>query len=338
MDLGLFLPYAEGALTREETLELVRAAEANGWHSVWVPEAWSFDAFMILATLADATDRIGLATGIVNVYSRTPALIGQSIATLDALSGGRAILGLGTSGPQVIEGWHGMAFDKPLRRTRETIDIVRTILRRDPLAYEGEVFRLTKGLRLINHPVRTAVPIAVASLGPRNIEMTAELADVWLPTIYSARRAGEVFGPSLEAGRARRSPDLGPLTVMPTVSVAITDDPEPARAFSRLGLALYIGGMGSRERNFYNQLVRRYGYEREAAEIQDLYLSKKRDEAVAAVPDALIDEVAALGPAGFVKDRIAEMREAGVGGMLVTLLAPDHASRMAMIEELARLA
>ncbi len=337
MKLAVALPYAEGAMSRDDVAEFVSAADRLGYESVWVPEAWSFDAFVLLTSLIPHTERIGLATGIANIYSRTPAMLGQSIATLDALSGGRAILGLGTSGPQVIEGWHGVPFSKPLRRTRETIEIVRTILRREKLRYDGELFKLGMGLKLINHPIRSDVPIAVASLGPRNVEMTAELADGWLPALYSPSRAKEIFGPSLDAGRAKRSPDLGPLEVIPATGVCITDAPEPARLITKFGLALYIGGMGSREQNFYNRLVRRYGYDAAAETIQELYLARRRDEAVAAVPDALVDEVAIIGPAAYVKDRLAEFAESGATTMLVSVLAGDNAGRIAMLEELISL-
>jgi F420-dependent oxidoreductase-like protein len=334
MELAVTLPYAEGAMTPQDVEEFVRAADELGYHSIWMAEAWSFDAFMVLTSLIPHTQRIGLGTSIVNVYSRTPALIAQSVATLDALSGGRAILGLGTSGPQVIEGWHGVPYDRPLPRTRETIEIVRMILRRERLNYDGEVYKLGMGLKLINHPVRSEVPIVVASLGPKNVALTAELADGWMPTLYAPHKAKEVFGPSLDEGRARRSPDLKPLQVMASTTVAITDNPEPARTIAKHGLALYIGGMGSREQNFYNRLVQRYGYADEARTIQDLYLAKKRDEAVAAVPDALVEEVSAIGPAGQVKEKLAEYAAADVDVLLLQLLAFDQKSRLEMLESL----
>lgn len=337
MQLAVALPYAEGAMTRGEIEEFVRAADRLGYHSVWVAEAWSHDAFMLLTSLVPHTERIGLATGIVNVYSRTPALIAQSAATLDALSDGRTILGLGTSGPQVIEGWHGIPFRKPLQRTRETIDIVRMAVRRDKVVYEGEIFDLRKGLRLINHPVRDAIPIVVAFLGPRNVELTAELADGWMPVFYSPEKAGEIFREPLEAGGARRSSDLAPLEIMPSLAVCVTDEPDGPRTFAKHFFALYIGGMGSRERNFYNRLYRRYGYEREAAEIQDLYLDRKRDEAAAKVTDAMVDEVSAIGPAGYVKERFAAFAEAGASVLVCQMMGFDQAHRLKMLEEMAAL-
>ena len=337
MELAVTLPYAEGAMSPDDVAEFARAADDLGYHSIWMAEAWSLDAFMILTSLVPHTRRIGLGTSIVNVYSRTPALIGQSVATLDALSGGRAILGLGASGPQVIEGWHGVPYRQPLQRTRETIDIVRTILRRERLVYDGEVFKLGMGLKLINHPVRPAVPIVIASLGPRNVELTAEVADGWMPTVYSPSKGPEVFTSALESGRAKRSPALGALTVYGNAPVAITDRPEMARAVVRQMLALYLGGMGSREENFYNRLVQRYGYVDEARTVQDLYLSGKRDDAAAAVPDTLIDDLAAIGDAAAVKDKLAQFATAGVDVLMVSLLAFDQPGRMRLLEQLPAL-
>jgi F420-dependent oxidoreductase-like protein len=340
VELAVTLPYGEGAMSADEVAEFARAADDLGYHSIWVAEAWSFDAFMVLTSLIPHTSRIGLGTSIVNVYSRTPSLIGQSVATLDALSGGRAILGLGASGPQVVEGWHGMAYRKPLQRTRETIEIVRTILRRDKLVHHGEVFHLDMGLKLINHPVRSAVPIAVASLGPKNVELTAELADAWMPTLYSPARAKEVFGPSLDAGAAKRDAGLAPLQVIAPTTVAVVEDAGIAAMAKQLlkgALALYIGGMGSKEQNFYNDLVRRYGYEDEARTIQDLYLERKRDEAAAAVPDELVDELAAVGPAGHVADRLGEFAASGVDVLMVNLLAMDQPTRLQQLEALPAL-
>jgi F420-dependent oxidoreductase-like protein len=335
MQLAISLPYGEGAMSAEEVAELTRAADDLGYHSIWVAEAWSFDAFMLLTSLIPITKRIGLGTSIINVYSRTPALIGQSVATLDTLSGGRAILGLGVSGPQLIEGWHGVPYEKPLRRTRETIEIVRTILRRERLDYDGEIFQLHMGLKLINHPVRAAVPIVVAALGPKNVELAAEIADGWMPTLYSPTQGPEVFRAALEAGKAKRSATLAPLQIYGTAAVAITDQPETARTMTKHILALYLGGMGSREQNFYNRLVQRYGYEDEARAIQDLYLAGKRQEAADAVPDALVDDLSAIGSLSHVKEKLAQFAEAGVDVLMISLLAGDHAGRMAALEALA---
>ncbi len=338
MKLALTLPYAEGAMTRDQILEVVHAADRLGYDSLWVAEAWSFDAFMVLTSLIPETSNIKLATGIVNVYSRTPSLIAQSAATLDALSGGRAVLGLGASGPQVIKGWHGLDYDQPLQRTREVIDIVRMIMRREKLQYEGKVFDLHGRLKLINHPVRPQIPIAVASLGPKNVAMTAELADAWLPTLYSPAKAGAVFGPALEEGRSRRSADLGPLEVVAPAAVCISDDPAQAKDRARVGMALYVGGMGSRKQNFYNQLFRRYGYEAEAEEIQELYLTGKQPEAIGKVTDAMIDEVSAIGPDGYVKERLAQFAAAGVDTLLVQVADPDPGNMVRTLEQLAEIA
>jgi F420-dependent oxidoreductase-like protein len=335
--LALTLPYAEGAMTRDQVLDVVRAADRLGYDSLWVAEAWSFDAFMVLTSLIPETEQIKLATGIINVYSRTPSLIAQSAATLDALSGGRAILGLGASGPQVIKGWHGLDYDQPLQRTREVIEIVRMIMRREKLQYEGKVFDLQGKLKLINHPVRSEVPIAVASLGPKNVAMTAEVADGWLPTLYSPTKAADVFGPALAEGASRRSPDLAPLEVVAPAAVAISDDTTDAKNRARMGMALYIGGMGSRKQNFYNQLFQRYGYEAEAAEIQDLYLTGKQPEAIGKVTDAMVDEVSAIGSAGYVKDRLAQFAEAGVSTLLVQVADPDPANMVKTLEQLSEL-
>jgi F420-dependent oxidoreductase-like protein len=335
--LALTLPYAEGALTRDQVLEVVRAADRLGFDSLWVAEAWSYDAFMVLTSLIPETQNIKLATGIVNVYSRTPSLIAQSAATLDALSDGRAILGLGASGPQVIKGWHGLDYDQPLQRTREVIDIVRMIMRRQKLEYAGQVFDLQGRLKLINHPVRQSIPIAVASLGPKNVAMTAEMADAWLPTLYSPAKAADVFGPALAEGASRRSADLAPIEVVAPAAVAISDDPSKAKDLARMGMALYIGGMGSRKQNFYNQLFQRYGYEAEAAEIQELYLTGKQPEAIGKVTDAMVDEVSIIGSAGYVKDRLAQFAEAGVSTLLVQIADPNPANMIKTLEQLAEL-
>jgi F420-dependent oxidoreductase-like protein len=333
--LALTLPYAEGAMTRDQIEKIVRAADHLDYTSVWIPEAWTFDAFMILTSLATVTERIGLATGIVNIYSRTPALIAQSTATLDALSGGRAILGLGASGPQVIEGWHGVSYDKPLQRTREVIEVVRMILRRERLDHHGEIFDLGGKLKLINHPPRPAVPIAVAALGPKNVALAAEMADAWLPTLYSPAKAAAVFGPALADGKSRRPPDLAPLEVVVPAAVAVTDEPATARMVAKMGMALYVGGMGSRTQNFYNRLFRQYGYDAEAEQIQELYLTGNQQEAVGLVTDEMVDEVAAIGPEGHVKERLAQFAEAGVDTLMVTLADPNPEVAIPTLETLA---
>jgi len=338
MKLALSLPYAQGALTPEQAVEIVQAADRVGFDSVWVPEAWSFDAFMILTSLIPATRHIKLATGIVNIYSRTPSMLAQSTATLDALSGGRAILGLGASGPQVIKGWHGLDYARPLQRTREVVEIVRQIMRREPLEHDGEIFQFGSRLKLINHPVRPAVPIAIAALGEKNVALSAEIADMWLPTLYSPEKAPGVFGPALDEGKKSRSADLGPLEVVAPAGVAIGDDVSAARDVARMTIALYVGGMGSREQNFYNRLFQRYGYEAEAADIQKLYLSKRQPEAIAKVTDAMVDEVSLIGSAGAVKERLGQFAAAGVDTLLVGLVDPDPSRAVPMLETLASIA
>jgi F420-dependent oxidoreductase-like protein len=334
MEIGVALPYGEGEMTRAEVREFVQEADRLGYDTVWVAEAWGFDAITILASFAEITERIGLGTSILNVYSRTPSLIAQTAATLDALSGGRAVLGLGASGPQVVQGWHGMPYHKPLQRTRETIEIIRTILRRERLVHEGEIFSLDMGLKLINHPVRDAIPIYLASLGPKNVEMTAEIADGWLPVLFSAARAKAVFGEALDAGGARRDPALGPLEITPSVSVGITDAPQAAATIARFGLAFYIGGMGSRETNFYNDLVQRYGYEQEARAIQDLFLSGDKGGAAKLVTDEMVDEFSAIGPAGAVEEKLVAYRDAGCSGLLVNIVAMSQRQRMQQLEQI----
>ncbi|HWH31384.1 MAG TPA: LLM class F420-dependent oxidoreductase [Egibacteraceae bacterium] len=334
MKLGVTLPYAEGEMTRAQMVEFVQAADRLGYDTVWVPEAWTYDAFMLLASVAELTEHIKLGTSIVNVYSRTPALIGQSTATLDMLSGGRAVLGIGASGPQVIEGWHGMPYRKPLQRTRETIDIVRMILRRDRLNYDGDVFQLGMGLKLINHPLRPDVPIYVASLGPKNVAMTAELADGWIPVLFSPTRWREVFGDALDEGLAKRSADLPPLQITPSVSIGITDAPQAAATIARFGLALYIGGMGSREHNFYNEVARRYGYVDEAAEIQDLFLGGDKGAAAERVTDAMVDEFSVIGPEGLVKEKLSAFKESGASALLVNVIAMSQRQRLEALEKI----
>lgn len=337
MKLGVTLPYAEGEMTRAQMVEFVQAADRLGYDTVWVPEAWTYDAFMLLASVAELTENIKLGTSIVNVYSRTPALIGQSTATLDMLSEGRTVLGIGASGPQVIEGWHGMPYQKPLQRTRETIEIVRMILRRDRLNYEGDIFQLRMGLKLINHPLRPDVPIYVASLGPRNVAMTAELADGWIPVLFSPTRWREVFGDALDEGLAKRSADLPPLQITPSVSIGITDAPQAAATIARFGLALYIGGMGSREHNFYNEVARRYGYVEEAAEIQDLFLGGDKGAAAERVTDAMVDEFSVIGPEGLVKEKLAAYKESGASALLVNIIAMSQRQRLEALEKIISL-
>jgi len=333
--LALTLPYAEGALTRDQVLEVVRTADRLGYDSLWVAEAWSFDAFMVLTSLVPETEQIKLATGIVNVYSRTPSLIAQAAATLDALSGGRAILGLGASGPQVIKGWHGLDYDQPLQRTREVIDVCRKVWTRQPLTYDGVTIKLPlpadqgtglgKPLKLMATPVRADIPVWIAAIGPKNVELAAEVAQGWQPIHFVPDRFQQVWGDALKAGDAKRDAALGPLQIMAGGTVALGSGPEvrQAREATRGTVGFYVGGMGAREKNFYNDLFRRYGWVDEAKEIQDLFLSGHRDEAIAKVPDEYVDLATLCGDPGYVRERIGVYKEVGVTYLNITVMGEE---------------
>ena len=330
MRLSTRLGYGDGFLKGVE--RVVRLEEA-GVDMVWVAEAYGYDAVTRLGYLAARTRRIELGSGILNIYSRTPALLAQTAAGLDEISEGRAILGLGASGPQVIEGFHGVPYDRPVQRTREIIEICRQVWRRDEVVHQGKAYTLPlppslgtglgKPLKILTHPVRPRIPIYLASLGDRSVELAAELADGWLPIFFVAERAHTIWGKALERGRARRSADLGPLEVVAGGRLAIGSGLEHLRDLERPHLALYVGGMGARSKNFYNELICRYGYEREAAEIQDLYLGGKKREAEALVPAELLEALSLIGPEGFVRDRIAAYRAAGVTVLDVEPVGPD---------------
>jgi len=345
MRIGMSLNYSSGfADTAAELADYEKA----GLDIVFVPEAYSYDAVSQLGYLAAKTDRLQLASGILQLYSRTPTLTAMTAAGLDYVSGGRFVLGIGASGPQVIEGWHGVAYDAPVGRTREVIEICRKVWRRERLEYAGQHYTiplppdqgtgLGKALKLINHPVRDRIPIFVAAIGPRNVELAAELAEGWEPIFYLPEKAADVWAAPLAAGAARRDPALGPLDVVAQASLAIGDDVSSLLEFSRPVLALYIGGMGARGQNFYNRLVGRYGYEKEAAAIQDAYLAGRKDEAAALVPAALLAGTSLIGPLSLVAERVAAMRESGVTTLNVTPLAPTHADRVALIEQIRDLA
>ena len=341
MKLSMPLCYAGGfAESARQTAEL----EKVGLDVVWVAEAYGFDAPSLMGYLAAKTERVEIGAAILPIYSRTPTLIAMTAAGIDALSGGRCVLGLGASGPQVIEGFHGVPYDKPLARTREIIEICRDVWAREaPLTHDGAVYHiplppgegtgLGKALKIIGHPQRARIPIWVAALGEKNVAMTAEVADGWLPLFFVPEKVKEVFGPSLDAGAAKRAADLGPLQIAAGGLLAIGEESEVA-AFRELGrgmAALYIGGMGAKGRNFYNALACRYGYEREAAEIQDLYLAGRKKEAEAKVPAELLEATSLCGPEGYIKDRLAAFAEAGVTHLNVTPVGGDP---VAMIEKL----
>ncbi|MFD7816743.1 LLM class F420-dependent oxidoreductase [Streptomyces sp. NPDC059785] len=327
MELSVPLDYAGDP---RQAADDVAALEAAGLDAVWVAEAYGFDSPTIMGYLAARTTRMKIGAAILNVYSRTPALIAQTAAGLDAISGGRALIGLGASGPQVVEGWHGKAYDKPLGRTRETVELTRRILRREIIDHHGitDMPRpggLGKPLKILTKPVRPEVPLYVASLGPANVRMTAEIADGWLPTLYIPEKAGQVWGTALAEGTARRDPALGPLETVAGGILAIGDDAAAVRDLARPRIALYVGGMGARGKNFYNDLAVAYGYEKEARQIQELYLSGKKREAEAAVPEEFCELMSLCGPEGYVRDRLAAFREAGVTMLNVIPVGPEPA-------------
>jgi F420-dependent oxidoreductase-like protein len=309
MKLGLSLGYAPPGTNPADLFPFVEEAERLGFDSVWVAEAWGTDAVSVLGWLAAKTERIKLGSAILQIPGRSPANAAMTAATLDLLSGGRLLLGLGTSGPQVVEGWHGQPWGKPLGKTREYVEIVRAALRREVVEHEGEHYRipwegpgatgLGKPLKLMLRPLRAEIPIYLAALGPKNVALAAEIADGWLPIFVDPERFDEAFGPSLAAAPPG-------FEIAATASVLVGDDVDALRDALRPQIALYVGGMGARGRNFYNALVRRYGWEDEAERIQELYLAGKQREAIAAVPDALVDAVSLVGP----KERIAERLEA----------------------------
>jgi len=329
MKIGMQMSYAGGF---KESAALVREYEQNGLDVAWIAEAYGLDAPSFMGYLAAQTETVQIASGILPIYTRTPTLLAQTAAGIDAMSDGRCILGLGASGPQVIEGWHGVPYDAPIGRTREIIDICRQVWKREaPLEHDGRYYHLPlpagqgtglgKPLKIIGRPVRSSIPIYVASLGEKNVQMTAEVADGWLPIFYLPEKAREVWGTDLDIGAAKRSAELGPLEIAAGGFVAVTDDPDPMLDFGRATAALYIGGMGSRERNFYNQLAIRYGYEKEAKEIQDLYLEGKKNEAAAAVPLEFLRLTNLVGPEGYIKDRVQAFKDSGVSILNVNIMS-----------------
>ncbi|MEV6149148.1 LLM class F420-dependent oxidoreductase [Nonomuraea sp. NPDC052129] len=345
MRIGMALNYSGGF--KESVAELADYEKA-GLDIVFVAEAYSFDAVSQMGYIAARTERLEIASGILPIYSRTPALLAMTAAGLDYVSDGRFTLGLGASGPQVIEGFHGVPYTAPLARTREIIEICRQVWRRERLEYEGKHYTLPlppgqgtglgKPLKIINHPVRPRIPIVIAAIGPKNVELAAELAEGWEPIFYVPEKAADVWGPSLAAGRAKRQDELGELDVIAQASLAIGDDVAGLLEFGRPMAALYIGGMGAKGRNFYNDLARRYGYEKEAEAIQELYLDGKKEEAAAQVPHELLESMSLIGSDGFVRDRVAAMKESGVTTLNIAPFGATHEDRVKLIERIKEIA
>jgi F420-dependent oxidoreductase-like protein len=332
MKLGLSLGYAPPGTNPADLFPLVAEAERLGFDSVWVAEAWGTDAVSVLGWLAAKTERIKLGSAIMQIPGRTPGNAAMTAATLDLLSGGRFLMGLGTSGPQVVEGWHGQPWGKPLTKTREYVEIVRAALRRDVVEHQGEHYRvpwdgpgatgLGKPLKLMMRPLRAEIPIYLAALGPKNVALAAEIADGWLPIFVAPERFGDAFGPSLAAAPPA-------FEIAATASVLVGDDVAALRDALRPHVALYVGGMGARGRNFYNSLVRRYGWEDEAERIQELYLSGKQREAIAAVPDELVDAVSLVGPKERIAERLEAWRETPVTTLVLGTTQPEALQTLA---------
>jgi len=347
MRIGIGLGTVTGGRRLSELGSELADYEKAGAEVIFVPELYGLDAVSRLGYLAARTSTAHLASGILQLYTRTPTMLAMTAAGLDAVSDGRFELGIGTSGPQVIEGFHGVPFDAPIGTTRETIEICRRVWRREPLEFSGRRFTvplppdqgtgLGKPLKMIDHPVRDRIPITIAAIGPRNVELTAELAEGWQPPFFLPEKVGEVWGESLRAGTARRDPALGPLDVHAGMSLAIGDDVHYLHDRERPGRALYIGGMGAREANFYNNLATWYGYGAEAQVIQDLYLAGKKKEAEAAVPEDLLVKTALIGTEGHVRDRLRALADCGVGTLTVRPLAGGHADRVRLVERLRSL-
>src|SRR6187549_26129 len=331
-------------MNASDQLELVQEADGAGFHSVWAAEAYGSDAATVLAWLAAQTSQIRIGSAIFQMPGRSPAMTAMTAATLDQLSGGRMLLGIGTSGPQVAEGWHGERFAKQLARTREYVEILRMALARERVVYSGETYQLPlpdgpgKALKLTIAPVQERIPIYLAAIGPKNTTLAAEIADGWIPTLFSPEHVGE-FRPLLEEGFAASGNGKGfdDFDIAPSVNVFVSDDRDSARDAMRHYIALYVGGMGSRKQNFYNALVQRYGFEDAAREVQDLYLEGKKDEAAAALPGELIDTVTLCGPADVVRERIGIYRDAGVGTLMIAPMAWTFEDRMAQLRHVAEL-
>jgi len=347
MKIATMMSYSGGF---KASAQQVVAMEKAGLDLVWVAEAYGFDGPSLMGYLAALTDTVEIGAAILPIYTRTPTLIAMTAAGIDALSDGRFHLGLGASGPQVIEGFHGVPYTNPLGKTREIVEICRDVWRREaPLVHEGKNFTLPlppeqgtglgKPLKIIAHPVRSEIPIWIAALGEKNVELTAEIADGWLPILFIPERAGEVWGAPLKAGAAKRESGQSELMISAGGILAIGEGPEviALRELQRSMVALYVGGMGAKGKNFYNELAVRYGYEQEAEVIQDLYLSGKKKEAEAAVPAEFLELTTLCGPLSYVKDRIAAFKDAGVTHLQVHPIPLGDQSNASLIEAVKEL-
>ena len=343
MRLGAYLGYWGVEMGGDELAATAQEAERLGYDSVWAAEAYGSDAATVLAFLAARTNRIRLGSAIFQMPARSPAMTAMTAASIDRLSGGRMLLGVGSSGPQVAEGWHGQRFARQLQRTREYVAVLRMALARGRVEYHGETIELPlpegpgKPLKLMLAPAQERIPIYLAAIGPKNTALAGEIADGWIPTFFSPEHVAE-FRALLDEGASRAGRSLDGFDIAPVVNAFVSDDVELARNLMRPGLALYIGGMGSREQNFYNRLVQRYGFEAQARQIQDLYLSGEKEQAAQAIPTELIDMVSVCGPPDAVRERLAAFRQAGVGTLLVAPMAfapEDQRQQLRQVAELA---
>jgi len=332
MRLGFYMGYSPPGTSPLESIALAQEAERLGYDSAWAAEAWGTDCVSVLAWLGATTTKIKLGSAIMQIPGRTPANTAMTAATLDLLSDGRFLLGLGTSGPQVVEGWHGQPWGKPVTKTREYVEIVRSALRREVLEHHGEHYDipyrngtgLGKPLKLMARPLRAEIPIYIAAMSPKAVQQATEIADGWLPIFWSPEKARDVFADAV----ARAGPDFD---IAPSAPTILIDDVEAGRDFLKPYYALYVGGMGSLGKNFYNDLMRRYGYEAEAEKIQELYLGGSKRDAAALVPDAFVDEVALVGPKERLAERLDAWRESGATSLLVSTQQPEAIRALAEI-------
>ncbi len=345
MKISMLMSYAQDYVGA--TRELVEYEKA-GLDVVWIPEAYSFDGVSAMGYVAAKTERVQIASGILNIYSRTPTLMAMTAAGIDALSEGRFMLGLGASGPQVIEGFHGLPYDTPLARIREVVEVCRKVWKREEkLVHDGRKYHIPlpadEGtglgipLKIINHPYRDNIPVALATLTAKSVEMTSEIAEAWLPAFYMAEGAADVWADALARGAAKRPIDMPPLDVYAGGAVAIGEGLSDYRNMARSGIALYVGGMGARDKNFYNQVFCKYGYEEEAKTIQDLYLAGRKSEAEAAIPQSYLDATSLVGPEGFVRDRLQALKESGVTSLNVSFLGTTSEERVRHCDALKNL-